>query len=335
MSLEKVLAAWLKKDFKSVYWFQGEESFYIDRLVQYAEHNILSESESSFNLTIFYGKDAQWQDIITSCRRYPMFSEKQVVLLKEAQEMDNKNLEQLEPYIQAPLSSTIFIVAYKDKGLDKRTRMAKTVAEKAELFTFSKIKDDKVQQWIIDRTKEKKIDITPKAVCLLEEHIGNDLSRLDNELEKLVINLEKGKAIDEDDIEKYIGISKEYNVFALQEAISKKDLAKAITILNYFEGNPKLAPIQMALPALYAHFGKVYSTFGLKDQTAATLKPEFYFNPLSVQQAQQTIMNYGFEGVSKIILLLNKYNLRSIGVDDAGTGGNTLLKEMVTKIILA
>lgn len=332
--MDKILSAWKNKDFKPVYWFQGEEDYYIDRLLQFAERNILSEAEAEFNLSVFYGKDAQWQDIINSCRRYPIFSERQVVLLKEAQEMDVRKLEQLTPCFLHPLNSTVFIVGYKDKGLDKRTKFAKVIAENAAMFTFPKIKDNKVQEWIMTRAKEKKIEITPKAVCLLEEHIGNDLSRLDNELGKLIINLKQGKAIDEDDIEKYIGISKEYNVFALQEAISNKQLAKAMAILNYFGSNPKLVSIQMALPALYAHFGKVYGAFGLKDHTASTLMPEFYYNPLSVQQAQQTIMNYGFEGVSKIILLLNKYNLRSVGIDDAGTSSAALLKELVTKIIL-
>lgn len=332
MSVDKIMSAWQKKSFKPIYWLEGEEEYFIDHLINFAEHKILPESESSFNLTVFYGRDADWATVINACKRYPMFAEHQIVLLKEAQHM--KDIDKLEAYVKAPLASTIFIVGYKGKTLDKRTKLYKVLQTNAEVFISAKIKENKVHEWISNFVQSKGYRIQPKSVSLLEDHIGNDLSRIANEIEKLSVNLQNKKEIDEDDIEKYIGISKEYNVFELQAAIARKDLAKALTIINYFESNPKAVPIQMALPALYAYFSKVYTIYGLNDQSETALKPMFYFNVSALQQAKDAMKNYGYDGVEKILLLLHHYNLRSIGVGDSGTAGPTLMKEMVVKIML-
>lgn len=331
MSAEKILGDWKKNKFKPVYWLEGEEDYYIDQVMDYAEHHILNESEAGFNLTVFYGRDADWAAVVNACRRYPMFAEKQVVLLKEAQHM--KDVEKLEAYAESPLASTIFVAAYKTKNLDKRTKLYKVLKQSAEIFASEKIKDFKLQEWIKEMVAAKEYTITSKAAVLLEEHIGNDLSRMANEIDKLSVNLKGSKQITEDDIEKYIGISKEYNVFELQAAIAKKDLAKAITIIKYFEGNPKAAPIQMVLPALYASFSKVYTVFGMADKSEAALKPHFYFNPNAVKNALETMRNYGYEGIERILLLLHQYNLKSVGVGDSGTADASLLKEMVVKMI--
>ncbi len=332
MSVEKIIAAWKKKQFKPVYWFQGEEEYFIDKLIDYAEHHILPESEASFNLSVFYGKDAEWSQIINAARRYPMFAEKQVVILKEAQQM--KDLEQLESYIAAPSQTTIFVVGHKIKALDKRTKLSKTVAANAEMETFAKVKEDKIQEWIKNFAAERNMQITPKAVSMIEEHIGNDLSRIENEIEKLRVNVEDGKPVTEDDIEKYIGISKEYNVFELLAAITRKDLAAALRILNYFESNPKLVPIQMAIPALYSHFSKVYVAMAMSSKSDEALRPVFSFNSSALKQGKDTMKNYGFEGVERLILLMQQYNMKGVGVGDFGTPGNALLKELVTKMIM-
>ncbi len=332
MSAEKIISGWKKKDFKTVYWFDGEEDYYIDMLMNYAEHQILSEAEAEFNLTVFYGRDADWAAVINACKRYPMFAERQVVLLKEAQHM--KDIEKLESYVESPLASTIFVVGYKTKTLDKRTKLYKLLSKHAEMFTAAKIKEEKIHDWIAELLKTKGFSMQPKAISLLEEHIGNDLNRISNEIDKLSLNLKGKKNIDEDDIEKYIGISKEYNIFELLAAISKKDMAKAIKITNYFESNPKAVPIQMALPALYAHFSKVYAVYGMNDQSDTTLKPFFYFNPNSLKQARDMMKNYGYSGIEKILLLLHQYNLKGVGVGDTGTSGASLIKEMVVKMMI-
>ncbi|MBS1512213.1 MAG: DNA polymerase III subunit delta [Bacteroidetes bacterium] len=331
MSAEKIINDWKKKNFKPIYWLEGEEDYYIDMVVNYAEHQILDESEAGFNLTVFYGRDAEWSAVVNACKRYPMFAERQVVVLKEAQQM--KDIEKLESYVEHPLASTIFVVAYKTKNLDKRTKLSKLLKQHAEVLTSEKIKDFKIQEWIKEMVTTKEYTISSKAMVLLEEHIGNDLSRMANEIDKLSVNLKGRKEITEDDIEEFIGISKEYNVFELQAAIAKKDLSKAITIIQYFDGNPKAGPIQMVLPALYASFSKIYTVFGMNDKSEAGLKPHFYYNATAVKNALDTIRNYGYEGIERILLLLHQYNLKSLGVGDTGTPDASLMKEMVVKMI--
>ena len=330
MSVDKIISAWKKREFKPVYLLHGEEDFFIDQVIDYAEKNILTESEASFNLSVFYGKDAEWNDIINVCASYPMVSDMQIIILKEAQQM--KDLAKLESYILNPLKSTLFIIAHKTKTVDKRTKFGQLLVAKSETFLSSKIDDEKLHDWIIKLVKSKALLITPRAAILLEEHIGNDLSRISNEVEKLSLNVKGKDKIDEDDIEKYIGISKEYNVFELLEAVTRKDLAKSMTILNYFEANPKAAPIQAAIPAMYSLFSKAYAAYGLRDQSNDSLKSIVFFKQL--QQTKDTIKNYGRPGIERIILLMNEYNLKSLGVGSVGTPGAELLKEMVVKIVL-
>ena len=332
MSAEKIISNWKKKQYRPIYWLEGEEAYYIDMVVDFAEHQILHESEAGFNLTIFYGRDASWPDVLNACRRYPMFAERQVVLLKEAQHM--KEIDRLEPYFEHPLESTLFIIAYKEKNYDKRTRFYKLLKEKAEILSSEKIKDQKIQEWIKQLIAGKGYSITSKASILLEEHIGNDLSRIENELEKLAINLKGRKDINEEDIERFIGISKEYNVFELQSAIARKDVSKALRIIQYFGANPKAGPIQMVLPALYSWFSRVYSVLSMPDKSEAALKPHFYFNSDSAKNAQEALRHYGQQGIERILLLMHQYNLKSLGVGNEGTEDASLMKEMLMKMVL-
>ena len=331
MSAEKIIGDWKKKLFKPLYWLEGEEDYYIDKVMDYAEHNILPESEAGFNLSVFYGKDANWSDVVNACMRYPMFAEKQVVLLKEAQQM--RDLDKLDPYIENPLASTIFVVSYKEKTLDKRTKLYKTIKKDGEIFTSEKIREYKMVDWVKDYMSQQGFDMNQKAIILLVDYVGNDLSRITNEIEKITVNLGQRKTITEDDIEKYVGVSKEYNAFELQSAMSKKDLAKAIKIIQYFESNPKAAPIQLVLPSLYGFFSKLYSVFGMVDKSEAALRPLFYNNPFAVKEALASMKMYGYEGVEKALLLLHEYNLRSVGINDTGTSDGSLMKEMVVKMM--
>jgi DNA polymerase-3 subunit delta len=331
MSAEKIIGDWKKKNFKPIYWLEGEEDYYIDLVVQFAEHHILSEAEAGFNLSVFYGKDAAWSDVVNACMRYPMFSDKQVVLLKEAQHM--KDIEKLEGYLENPLPSTIFIVGYKEGNLDKRRKVYKTIQKNGEVFNSEKVKEYRLAEWISTYIKTIGYTLTPKAIALLAEHLGNDLSRIVNEIEKLTMNLGQRTAINEDDIEKYVGISKEYNTFELQDAISKKDLSKAFKIIQYFEGNPKSAPIHMILPALYGYFSKLYTVFSMSDQSENGIKSLFYNNMFAAKDAMATTKRYGYEGVERTLLLLHEYNLKSVGVNSYNTTDAALLKELVVKIM--
>lgn len=331
MSTLSILANWKKNEFKTLYWLEGEEEFFIDEIMDYAEKKILSKADAEFNLTTFYGKDANWADIVNACRRYPMFAERQVVLLKEAQQM--KDIDKLDSYIEKPLSSTVLVVSYKGKTLDGRTGFAKSVKKHGEIFSAKKIYDNQLPAWTNGYLQSKGFQIAPKALNLLVDHVGNDLSRIANEINKLSMNLGTEKNITEDDIEKYIGVSKEYNIFELQHAFSKKDQAKAIRIIQYFEANPKAVPIQLVLPSLYGYFTKIMTIHQMPDKSERALRPLFYNNPFLVQQALDTIKNYSFGETEQAILLLHDYNLKSIGINNSSTSPVSLMKELSYKII--
>ena len=331
MSALTILSDWKKNIFKPLYWLEGEEEFYIDEVMEFAEKKILTPGDAEFNLSIFYGKDANWVDVLNACRRYPMFAERQVVLLKEAQQM--KDIDKLEGYVEKPLASTVLVVSYKGKTLDGRSRISKLVKKHGEVFLSKKIYDNQLPSWTTGYLQSRGYQITPRALTLLVDHIGNDLNRISNEIEKLSINLVAEKNITEDDIEKYIGVSKEYNIFELQHAISKKDLSKGIRIIQYFEANPKSAPIQLVLPSLYNYFAKILIVYQMNDKSEKALRPLFYNNPFLVQQAIDTLLNYSFAGAEQAIMLLHEYNLRGVGIKNSGTSGASLMKELVYKII--
>lgn len=331
MSVENIISAWKKKEFKPLYWLEGEEEYYIDKAIQYAEHEILPESEASFNLTIFYGRDAAWTDVVNACRRYPMFAERQVVLLKEAQFM--KDIEKLEPYFETPLTSTILVIAYKDKKVDSRTKFAKMLKSKAVMVTTKKMYDNQLPDWVQQMVTAKGLSIAAKANALLVDHIGNDLSRLEKEIDKITVNLQGRKSISEDDIENYVGVNKEFNTFELQAAIGSRNMAKAIRIIQYFEANPKAAPIQLILPSLYSFFSKVFMIFGAPGNDEKAIASAIGVNPFFMKDYMQASKLYQYQGVERALLLLHQYNLKSIGVNSSGATDAALLKEMVYKML--
>lgn len=317
--------------FKPIYWLEGEEEFFIDKVMDHAERKILNESETGFNLTVFYGKDADWAAVINACRRYPMFSERQVVLLKEAQQM--RDIEKLEMYIEHPLTSTIFVVSYKEKKVDGRTRLAKLLKEKAVVLTTKKLYENQLEEWTEELVQSKELAISQKALKMLVDHIGNDLSRIEKEIDKISINLGKRKTISEEDVSEYVGVSKEFNVFELQAALATRNRSKAIQIIQYFESNPKAAPIQLILPSLYSFFSKVFMIYGLSTRDEKTVAASLGINPYFIKDYLKATAIYSYPEVEQFILLLNEYNLKSIGINSPGTADASLLKEMVVKII--
>jgi len=330
MAVEKIIAEWKKGVFKPVYWLEGDEEYFIDKAINYAEHHILSENDASFNLSIFYGRDAGWADVINACRRYPMFAERQVVILKEAQQM--RDVEKLEAYVENPLSSTVFVVGYKNKKVDGRTKFAKTLKDKCVLISTKKMYDNQLPEWTQELVTSKGLSISPKGLALLVDHIGNDLTRIENEVEKISVNLGKKKTISEEDIEEFVGVSKEFNVFELQSALAKKDLSKAIRIIQYFEANPKAAPIQLILPSLYGFFSKVFMVHGAGTSDEKGIAAAIGVNPFFAKDYLQAAKVYDYAGVEKVLLLLHAYNLKSIGVNSVGTEDSSLLKEMIIKM---
>lgn len=331
MSAASIVESWKKKNFKPIYWLEGEEDFFIDEIVNYAEKQLLPESEASFNLTVFYGKDANWPDVVNACRRYPMFAERQVVVLKEAQQM--KDIDKLEPYISNPSSTTIFVVAYKGKNYDQRSKLAKSLKETGEVFRTKKIYENQIPAWTTGYLTSRGYSITPKALHLMIMNIGNDLSRIANECEKIALNVSKERPISEDDIELYIGISKKYNIFELQAAIGARNIAQAVQVIQFFEGNPDAAKPVMILPTLYAYFSKMLEIHQMPDKSEYALKPAFAYNPVAIKQGMTTLQNYSFDQVEKVILILHEYNLKSIGINNYKTSIYSLLRELVYKII--
>lgn len=331
MTYEQILSSWKKKVFEPVYWLEGEEPYFIDKLVEYAEHSILSSEEAGFNLTILYGKDVEWKNLMDALRRYPMFSERQVVLLKEAQQM--RDLEKLSGYFEKPTPSTLLVISYKGKKLDGRKQLSKVVQKKTVVMTSKKLYDNQIPDWVTSLVASFKLRITPKATMLLVDHIGGNLSRIEHEINKLSLNLGERKEINEDDIQRYIGISKEFNVFELQNAIGRKDVATALRIINYFKNNPKAAPFQQLLTALYQFFSRTYMVFGWKGGEDSRLAAMLGVHPFFLKDYRQAAKNYGYSGVEKILLLLHDYNLRSVGIKGNATGESGLMKELLFKIL--
>ncbi|MBE7173135.1 MAG: DNA polymerase III subunit delta [Williamsia sp.] len=329
---EKILSDWKNNRYRPVYWLEGEEDFYINQVVDYAEHHLLSEADKGFNLTVFYGRDASWPEVLNACRRYPVFADRQVVLLKEAQHM--REIEKLESYIDKPLSSTVLVVAYKEKKVDGRSKFAKLLKEKAELVTTKRLWDSQLPEWTSELIRAKGYTIAQKALLLIVDHIGNDLNRISNEIDKLLVNLQERKNIAEDDVERYIGISKEYNVFELQDAFGKRDLPKAIKIIQYFESNPKAAPMQLVLPSLYSFFSKLFVLIGTAQSDEKAAAAAIGVSPFFIKDYLEAVKKWGFEGVEKALLLLHEYNLRSIGINDVGSTDASLMKELAVKMIL-
>ena len=331
MTPEKIISDIKKGRTKPVYWLEGEENFFIDQVIDFAEHELLPESEKGFNLSVFYGRDTAWPDVVNACRRYPMFAEKQVVIIKEAQDL--KGIDKLEGYVEKPLSSTLLFVAYKGKKVDGRTKLAKLLKEGAVQMTTKKMYESALPDWTSDLIKTKGYTINKKALFLLIDHIGNDLNRLNNEVDKLVLNLKGVTSITEDDIEKYVGVSKDFNAFELQQAIAQRDLFKALRIVQYFASNPKAAPIELIFPTLYNYFSKVQVVYTLASKDEQSVANVLGVRNYFWKDYVSTTTKYAYPEIEKILLLLYEYNLRNLGINDIGTDDAELLKEMVVKMI--
>jgi DNA polymerase III subunit delta len=331
MKPEKIIGDIKKGAFHPVYWLEGEEDFFIDKVTDYAEHHILTEAEAGFNRTILYGRDTDWATVINASRRYPMFAERQVVILKEAQAM--RDIEKLEGYIDKPQPSTLLFIAYKGKKVDGRTKLAKILKDKAVQLTTRKLYENELPDWAMEQVQSRGYTITNKALMLLIDHIGNDLSRIANELDKLALNLKSRKSITEDDIEQFVGISKEYNVFELQDALARKDFYKAMRIATYFAHNPKSGPLQLIFPSLYGFFSKVLMLHAAGGAGDKQIAAAIGVSEWKIKEYHAAARKYNPQQLETAILLLNKYNLKSVGVDDSGTPDGELLKEFIAKLI--
>ncbi len=321
------------KKLKPIYLLHGDESYYIDLISDYLEENVLSDAEKSFNQTVFYGKDADVMSVLNASKRYPMMSDYQLVMVKEAQELKlDKAAEQFQAYCESPLKSTILVLCHKYGKFDKRKKVYKIIKKNGLVFESASIYDNKVPAWIEDFIKSRGYHINHTASALLSEYLGNDLSKVANELEKLMLNVAKGQEIGTKEVQDNIGISKEYNVFELQNALSKRDVFKANQIVNYFEANPKANPMVLVMGNLAGYFTKILKYHYIKDKSQAA--KEMGVNPYFLKDYEFAAKNYPLGKTFEVISLLREYDLKSKGVDSTGnTEAGDLMKELIYKII--
>ncbi len=341
MNINQLVAELKSRKFKPVYLLHGDEAYFIDKVSDYITENILTDAERSFNQTVFYGKDADIVQIVNTAKRFPMMSDYQVILVKEAQELKwgkdaddgKKSPDPLLSYLENPSKSTILVFCYKHGKFDKRKKTYKAIEKCGVVFESAALRDDKVPAWIEDYLKEKSCRITSKASALLAEYLGNDLSKVANELDKL-INTPPNGEITAGQVQDNIGISKDYNVFELQNAIARRDVFKANQIINYFSSNPKLNPVPLILASLNAYFTKVLKFHYLTDRSQQNLAKELGINPFFAKDFELAGRNYDKFKVFKIISYLRECDLRSKGVDSTGnTDGGELMKELLYKIL--
>jgi DNA polymerase-3 subunit delta len=320
-----------KKIYKPVYFLSGEEPYFIDLISDFIEKKVLDESEKEFNQTVLYGRDTDVGTIIGEAKRYPMMSEKMVIIVKEAQNI--KNIEDLDAYVANPLDSTLLVLCYKYKTLDKRKAFPKTVAKKGVLFESKKLYENKIPDWISGYLKERKYSVSPKSTQLLTEYLGTDLGKISNELEKLMINLPAGTEITPDHIQTNIGISKDFNTFELNDALTKRDVLKANRIINYFAANSKDHPLVLTIASLNSFFVKLLKYHGLEDKSKESAARALGVHPFFVGDYIAAARNYPMEKLKAIFSFLREYDLRSKGMDNASADEGELMKEMIWKIL--
>ncbi|MDI1317480.1 DNA polymerase III subunit delta [Flavobacterium sp.] len=316
---------------KPIYFLMGEEPYYIDRITEYLENNLLTEDEKGFNQMVLYGRDTTVDEIVSNAKRYPMMSERQVVIVKEAQEL-SRTIDQIEKYAENPLPSTVLIFAYKYKTLDKRKKFVKTLEKNGLLYESKKMYDNKVGEWIKRVLQGRDYGIEPKAMAMLVEFLGNDLSRIANELSKLEIILPKGSTITPHHIEENIGFSKDFNVFEFRKAIGEKNQLKAYQIANYFAQNQKDNPLVMTNGLVFSFFSALLQYHGLKDKSANNVAKVLRVSPFFVNDYISAAHNYPMKKISAIIGTLRNVDVKSKGVGANALPHGDLLKEMLVGI---
>lgn len=318
--------------FKPVYFLMGDEPYFIDLITDYIEKNVLSEADKGFNQVVLYGRDTSIEAIIAQAKRFPMMAEHQVVIVKEAQAL-SRNIEKLITYAENPQPSTILVIAYKGKRIDKRKKLYKTLYKTAVLLDTKKLYDNQVGTWTRDLLNEKGFKASPKAIALIVEFLGTDLSKINNEIGKLEVLLDKGSEITAQHIEEHIGISKDYNVFELRKALGAKDVLKANRIISYFASNPKANPLVLVIGQLNNFFIQLIRFHTLTDKSKMGAASALKISPYFVGEYQSAARNYPLKKLSRIISYLRQADAQSKGVAVNQLSDNDILKELIFKIL--
>jgi len=342
MTYEQIINDLKKKIYAPVYFLYGEEPYFIDQITDYIEKNVLSDSEKEFNESILYGKDIDTLTMISTAKRYPMMSNYQVVIVKEAQNIknlvskeaqDKDSKDPFSEYLQNPLPSTLLVICFKYKSVDKRTRIYKLLDKKAVVLESKKLYEDKVPGWIETQVQKSGLTIEPKATLMMTSYLGNDLSKIENAIFKLALNLKPGERITTDVVQKNIDISKDYNIFELNDALGTRNIYKANLIVQYFMRNPKSNPFVMTVSQLYSFFLKVLTYHTLQDRSRANVASSLGVNQFFVPDYETAARSYNRDHCLRNISIIREYDNRSKGIKNASADHGQLLKEMVFRIV--
>ncbi|TYP70354.1 DNA polymerase III subunit delta [Aquimarina intermedia] len=329
--VKKIVSDIKKGAIKPIYFLMGEEPYYIDRISEYIDTNVLAEEEKGFNQMVLYGRDVTVEDIVSNAKRYPMMADRQVVIVKEAQDL-SRTIEKLATYAENPQPTTVLVICYKYKKIDKRKKLYKTVAKSGIIFESKKLYENQVADWIKKVLAGAKYVIDPKASQMLVEFLGTDLGKISNELDKLKLILPKGSQITPDHIEQNIGISKDFNNFELRKAIGSRNVLKAYRIINYFSQNPKDNPLVVTISLLYSFFSQVLQYHGLSDKSPRGVASALKINPYFVKDYTEAAHNFPMKKVSSIINLLRDADVKSKGVGAVSLSQGDILKELLVKV---
>jgi DNA polymerase-3 subunit delta len=348
--VNQILLNLKRKIYKPIYFLSGEEAYYIDLISDYIENNVLDEADKEFNCTIVYGKDIDLASVLALAKQFPMMSDHQVVIVKEAQNVKELNkstggdndsktsktntaVQQFLNYINNPLPTTILVFAFKYKSIDKRSAIAKALQKQAVFLETTKLYDNQLPEWISNFVRDKNYSIAPKASFLLSEFLGNDLNKITNEINKLIINIPEGKEITPELVSDNIGISKEYNVFELQDALAKKDILKANRIINYFSANEKEHPSVLILSSLFSYFTKILKYHFIPDKSKFAAAQALGVNPFFVDGYAKAAANYSTNKLKHIFSYLKETDLKTKGVNNSTIENGELMKELIFKIL--
>jgi DNA polymerase-3 subunit delta len=331
MRFEQILQDLKNKVYRPIYLLMGEEAFFIDKLSEYIENNILDESEKEFNQQIVYGLETDIITLIAEAKRFPMMASHNVIIIKEAQNL--KKIEELASYAEQPLSSTLLVICYKYGKVDKRKAVVKAIAKHGVVFESKKLYDNQIPPWIDNYVSHHKFKISPKVALQLAEFLGNDLSKIANEIDKLSINMNTGDEITSALVEQNIGLSKEYNYFELNAALGTKNVLKSNQIIHYFSSNEKKYPFPVIIGSLYRYFSQLLNYHFLKDKSRNAAAAALKVHPFFMKDYEIAAKQYTIKKVVAIIAYLREYDVKSKGVDNAGSENSELLRELVFKIL--
>ncbi|MGJ8745008.1 DNA polymerase III subunit delta [Polaribacter sp.] len=320
-----------KGNIQPIYFLMGEEPYYIDKISDYIEETVLDEAEKGFNQQVMYGRDATIEDIVSAAKRYPMMAERQVLIVKEAQDL-SRTIEKLVGYAENPQPTTVLVLNYKYKKLDKRKKLYKAIAKSGMIYESKKLYENQVTDWIRKVLSGKSYKIEPKASQMLVEFLGTDLSKISNELDKLMLILPKETIINDQHIEDNIGISKDFNNFELRKAVGEKNVVKSNRIINYFAENPKNNPLVMTISLLNNFFTQLLMFHGLQDKSKSTVAKTLGVNLYFVDEYFSAARNYPMRKVAQVIAFLRDADVKSKGVG-ANQSQKDILKELLFKIL--